>query len=501
MYSQTPTLVINEVSNGISGGKEYFEFLVVGPKAQPCQAPVTLDLREWIFDDNNGFLGAGNGKGIATGAFRFKNIPFWSAIPVGTLILIYNDADFESSLITNDLSTTDGNCTLVLPCTSNLLEAQTTSPTTSSSNYPAGGWGVPADWTPIGLRNEGDGVVILRPGNSTPVHSLGYGDITISNASIGFSGTGAKMVYAMKNSSSDDFNTVGNWSSETASNITQTPGKPNNAANQTYILSLSNGCQVTPTTVPSLQANVITPTSCGEANGKAEAVVTGGTQPISYAWSNGSQTANVDNMAGGNYSVIITDASGCKDTAQIVMPSSSGIVATVAVKGDSCSQGNGSAIVSVTQGTAPYQYTWSNGDNSSQSQHLAAGTYQVTVSDAMNCSLIKTVDITAISCGTNPNPTAPTDTVYAIEMPNVFSPNNDGNNDVYLPVKQTGIQVKSFIVLNRWGNVVFQEDTAIQWDGKVGGQEALPGVYFYKVQYVIYTGEEKELQGFFHLVK
>src|SRR5690554_4296847 len=103
-FAQSPSLVINEVSNGISGNKEYIELLVVGPPAQPCEAPATLDIRGWIIDDNNGFLGTGSGNGIASGAFRFKNDPFWANVPVGTLILLYNQDDYETSLIANDLS-------------------------------------------------------------------------------------------------------------------------------------------------------------------------------------------------------------------------------------------------------------------------------------------------------------------------------------------------------------------------------------------------------------
>ena len=56
LMAQAPTLVINEVSNGMSGTREYIELLVVGPPSQPCSPPETLDLRKWILDDNTGFL-------------------------------------------------------------------------------------------------------------------------------------------------------------------------------------------------------------------------------------------------------------------------------------------------------------------------------------------------------------------------------------------------------------------------------------------------------------
>jgi gliding motility-associated-like protein len=498
--SQAPTLVINEVSNGSTGAKEYFEFLVIGPKAQPCQPPQTLDLRNWIFDDNNGILGSGSNKGIATGAFRFKNIAFWSAVPVGTLILIYNSDDYESSLITNDNSLTDGNCTLVLPCTSNLLESQSTSPTTSSSSYPSGGWVTPTDWTPIGLRNQGDGVLIFKPNSSTPEHSLGYGDVTIANASIKFSATGSNKVYSMKNSSSDNFFSQSNWAEETASNTTQTPGKPNNSANEAYILSLSNGCQVNPTTPPVVFANVI-PTTCGKANGTLQASVTGGTQPVTFQWSNSAQGATVNNVSAGYYQVIATDAAGCKDTFELQMPSSTALTTTTSSAPDSCNLGIGSAKVNVNTGTAPYSYQWSNSNATNQLTNVVAGTYQVTVTDAANCTSTSSVTVSLTACGNTPSPTTPIDSLVVLEMPTVFTPNGDGANDLYVPVSEHGIQLKSFVILNRWGNVMHETSSSISWDGKQGNQEATPGVYFYTVRYKTIFEDDQIIHGFFHLVR
>src|SRR5688500_7373071 len=87
------SVVINEVSQGTVGSQEYVEFLVIGPNLVNCSdTPPCLDLRGYIFDDNNGFLNGGptSGVGIASGACRFSNDVFWSCIPVGTIIVVYN---------------------------------------------------------------------------------------------------------------------------------------------------------------------------------------------------------------------------------------------------------------------------------------------------------------------------------------------------------------------------------------------------------------------------
>ncbi len=511
LLAQAPTLVINEVSNGVSGGsgeKEYIELLVIGPKTNLCEAPATLDLRNWVIDDNNGFLGSGGGKGIANGAFRFKNISFWEKIPVGTLILLYNKDDFEASLITNDVSMTDGNCVLVIPCNSNLLESQSISPEPNNPNYPASGWSTPTNWSPIGLRNDGDGVLILRPTNTTtPVYSFGYGDVMISGANVGFSGTGKESVYAMKNTNTDNFNDVTNWSKEVANSTTQTPGKPNNAANESYILSLSNGCQMAPTTIPSLTTTIIQPTTCNKANGVIGSTITGGTQPFSYDWSNGGNNATINNVPAGDYTLIITDDSGCKDTSTISLASSVGPAVDFFVIKDSCDLHTGKITTSVTNGATPYTYSWSNGANTANISNLGSGKYIVEITDANSCQLIDSVTVGETACDItqpdpDPDPVFPIDTFPStLEMPNVFTPNGDGKNDLYVPTKQENIAVESFTILNRWGNVLFQDDTTILWNGQSHGQDAVPGTYFYLVKYRTILNEEKVEHGFLQLVR
>ena len=113
IYSQT--LIINEMSNGPSGSQEYVEFLVVDNTVTfDCNTstPPCIDIRGWIFDDNSGFHGT---NGIAAGAGRFSFDPLWSCVPVGTLILVYNNLDPNVNLPTIDLLLNDGNCRIVAP--------------------------------------------------------------------------------------------------------------------------------------------------------------------------------------------------------------------------------------------------------------------------------------------------------------------------------------------------------------------------------------------------
>jgi gliding motility-associated-like protein len=70
-------------------------------------------------------------------------------------------------------------------------------------------------------------------------------------------------------------------------------------------------------------------------------------------------------------------------------------------------------------------------------------------------------------------------------IPNTFTPNNDGRNDVFLPVG-TEVRDYEFAVYNRWGDLVFEtEDQAQVWDGSYQGADHYiqDGIYSYKVAY------------------
>jgi gliding motility-associated-like protein len=68
------------------------------------------------------------------------------------------------------------------------------------------------------------------------------------------------------------------------------------------------------------------------------------------------------------------------------------------------------------------------------------------------------------------------------DLPNVFTPNGDGRNDLFVPRGLCFVERVDLQIFNRWGQLVFQtEDPAINWDGNNLNGENLPaGTYFYK---------------------
>ncbi len=168
----------------------------------------------------------------------------------------------------------------------------------------------------------------------------------------------------------------------------------------TYSLTVTDnfGCTVTSSYTinepggPSVSCSKTDP-SCGASDGTATANASGGASPYTYSWSSGGSDASISGLAAGEYTVTVTDNSGCVDVCSVTLESPGGPTATCSVgSAPDCGQSNGSASVSVSGGATPYSYSWSSGGSGASESGLAAGNYTVTVTDANSCST--TCDVT-----------------------------------------------------------------------------------------------------------
>ncbi|HLU16615.1 MAG TPA: gliding motility-associated C-terminal domain-containing protein, partial [Edaphocola sp.] len=98
----------------------------------------------------------------------------------------------------------------------------------------------------------------------------------------------------------------------------------------------------------------------------------------------------------------------------------------------------------------------------------------------------------------------PQDIDKSIKLPNAFSPNGDGRNDVFLPklAIDRAYRFRSFQVFNRWGELVFSTaHSQLGWDGYHKGQPAEQGVYFYRLQIEFADGSLQTISGEVTLIR
>ena len=117
--------------------------------------------------------------------------------------------------------------------------------------------------------------------------------------------------------------------------------------------------------------------------------------PYSYNWSNGATTASITNLSIGTYSLTVTDNLGCNNSssATITQPTLLQLSAqTTAIK---CfGESTGAIDVTVTGGTIPYSYSWSNGETTQDLTNVGAGNYQLILTDNNGCFLTTNYTLT-----------------------------------------------------------------------------------------------------------
>jgi hypothetical protein len=135
----------------------------------------------------------------------------------------------------------------------------------------------------------------------------------------------------------------------------------------------------------------------GNANGSVNIALQGAANPVTYVWSNGATTAGINNLAGGEYTVVITDDNGCSTVASATVTEPAPFTAlNIISSAPACANDpSGSAAASLGGGVEPYTYAWSNGATTALAENLTAGTYTVVVTDQNNCQVNGSVTIVA----------------------------------------------------------------------------------------------------------
>ena len=119
------------------------------------------------------------------------------------------------------------------------------------------------------------------------------------------------------------------------------------------------------------------------------------------AWSDGSTSAAVTSLSAGTYTVTVTDDNSCVETATVTISEPIILSASTSVSDVSCNGlSDGSIDLTVTGGTQPYSYLWSDSSTDADPSSLVAGSYSVTITDANGCTTTASATVTEPSVST-----------------------------------------------------------------------------------------------------
>jgi gliding motility-associated-like protein len=235
----------------------------------------------------------------------------------------------------------------------------------------------------------------------------------------------------------------------------------------------------------------IEPVKCyKDTNSSININVSGGTPPYLINWSNGNTGNNLTNLGAGTYSVNVIDSFGCQlnDIIIITQPDSLylSLYSPLLFNGHNVSFANesdGNIDLTVNGGTNPFTYSWSNGSSTEDLNNIVAGFYNVIVIDTKGCKASASITLTQ---------------PFVLEIPQGFSPNNDGKNDFFVVHGIEAYPKNVLTIYNRWGNIIYSKEGYLnEWDGLSNNGEKLPDATYFAILEV--NGGDIVLKGFVEL--
>jgi gliding motility-associated-like protein len=198
----------------------------------------------------------------------------------------------------------------------------------------------------------------------------------------------------------------------------------------------------------------------------------------SYLWSNHSTAQTTTINAPGIYWVTLSDTNHCRKTDTLAVVSSplpEGFLPATVVK---CFYND----ITIQPTYAYDNYLWSTGETSYAITVMKPGIYNLQVTDNNGCAGRDSINVVDSACK------------QYFYIPNAFTPNGDGRNDVFKPGFEALVVEYSFIIYNRWGQKIFSSgNPTIGWDGTVNGQQQPSGTYVWVCNYQL-SGMQPETQ-------
>lgn len=225
---------------------------------------------------------------------------------------------------------------------------------------------------------------------------------------------------------------------------------------------------------------------------------TGGTPPYSYSWSNGQTSSTISGLCAGSYAITITDQEQCvfNDSYAIIIDYIFENVNVYSDK-DTIYQGQSTGLHATLIPNVTYTWVPPTGLDDPSSPNPVASpdqttVYILTLSDPNGCIYSDTLKITVLEVFC--------DEPY-IYVPNAFTPDGDGKNDVVY-VRSKMITDMNFFVYDRWGEKVFEShDQSNGWNGTFKGKNCDPGVFVYFLEATCHNKKNFLKKGNITLIK
>lgn len=205
----------------------------------------------------------------------------------------------------------------------------------------------------------------------------------------------------------------------------------------------------------------------------------------SYLWHDGSTDNTFSTTAVGHYSVEVTSMFGCKNKAEMNVLRIDTLPVNFLRSDTSLCRGN----VVVLKTNRFDKYFWSTGETVSYINVTATGMYKLDAIDRNGCKGADSVYIDFYDC-------------KDVWIPNAFTPNVDGLNDIFRPVFPAPVKNYLMTIRNRYGQKIF-ETTNLKagWDGRFRGADQPVGVYVYVMSFIDVDGNPVMKKGTIRLIR
>ena len=204
-----------------------------------------------------------------------------------------------------------------------------------------------------------------------------------------------------------------------------------------------------------------------------------------YLWQDLSTTQQYTVTQPGTYLVTVTNAFNCKASARVIVRAIAKLPANFLPANQELCSDN---VIKINV-LGFKNYLWSTGASTQNIDIRTGGNYYLTVTSFDNCVGTDTLTIREITC-------------IPIGIPNAFSPNSDGKNDLFKPTINTEIQDYQLRIYNRLGQLIYvTKDYTAGWDGRFKGQQQSSDNYIYQISFRNADGKLFEYKGNIILIR